>query len=537
MCGIWSYINLLKKNILNYNELFNNFMNLKNRGPDMSSFQIINNIIIGFHRLAILELSFNGNQPFYINECNKNIIFICNGEIYNYLDLIEEFKLNIFNNSDCLTIPKLYLQSKNINDFFNLFKNKIIGEYAFILYEFDNNNNLINLIIGRDQIGVRPLYINNINFFSSDICLSSEIKGLNYYNNDIKEFEPGTILNIKFNNNIIIKLETFNFKTVYNIIEIVNTEQYFLDKIKNAVINSVNRRLIADKPIAFLLSGGIDSSIIASIASSLGADINTFCCGMEGGTDFKYADDVAKCINSAHSEYVFTANEALESIKNVIYTTETWDTTTIRASVGQYLISKYISETTNFKVILVGEGSDEICSSYLFNYLAPNGIELHNAAIDYVKNIHIYDGRRADRCASSWGIETRIPFLDPEFIAAYWELPSEWRLPQYKGIEKWYLRKAFECYLPNNVVWRKKEAFSDAISSIDNSWYKIIQNYVEDYNNKEPTAEAAFYKDIFIDFFGEKRINILQNYWQPKWTNKGNNYIDPSARTLDIYNK
>jgi asparagine synthase (glutamine-hydrolysing) len=547
MCGIWSYIDLIN-NKIEYNKvltLFNNFYELNHRGPNLSDFKLINNVAIGFHRLAILDISFNSNQPFFLKKNNNTIIFLCNGEIYNYSDLIKKYNLDINNNSDCLTIPKLYLLSNSIEEFKSLFINEIKGEFAFILFEYDEKLELKQMIIGRDQIGVRPLYSNNIDLTSKSILLSSEIKGMKFYNENVKEFEPGTILNINFNNNIIDNIKSYNFKTVYNIIEINENDEYYLEKIRNAVINSVKRRLISDKPISFLLSGGVDSSIIAAVSSKLldNTNINTFCCGMNNGTDLKYAKMVSNFIKSNHTEVIFTSEEALNTIEDVIYTTETWDTTTIRASVGQYLVSKYISTKTDFKVVLVGEGPDEVCSSYLFNYYAPNGKELHNIAKEYVKNIHMYDGKRADRCISKWSLEARIPFLDPEFINIYWSLPSEWRHPKYKGIEKWYLRKAFEGYLPDEVLWRKKEAFSDAISSKDNSWFNIIQTHIKSLvdleSNLGPTLEASYYKKIFINFYENKRINIIPNYWQPplKWLNKEKDlYIDPSARILDIYN-
>lgn len=547
MCGIWAYIDLINNKIeyTSVLRLFHGFYDLNHRGPNLSDFKLINNVALGFHRLAILDISFNSNQPFILTKNEKTIIFICNGEIYNYNDLINKYNLDITNNSDCLTIPKLYLQSNSIEEFTSLFINEIKGEFAFILFEYDKNLELKKMIIGRDQIGVRPLYCNDINLESKSILLSSEVKGMKFYDDNVQEFQPGTILNINFNNNIIENIKSYNFKTVYDIIETNESEEFYLEKIRNAVINSVKRRLISDKPISFLLSGGVDSSIIAAVSSKLlsNTNINTFCCGMANGTDLKYAKLVSDFIKSNHTEVIFTSDEALNTIHDVVYTTETWDTTTIRASVGQYLVSKYISTNTDFKVVLVGEGPDEVCSSYLFNYYAPNGKELHDVAKEYVEKIHMYDGKRADRCISKWGLEARVPFLDPEFINTYWSLPSEWRHPKYKGIEKWYLRKAFEGYLPDEVLWRKKEAFSDAISSKDNSWFNIIQSHVElleDIDtNLGPTLEASYYKKIFINFYENKRLNIIPHYWQPPliWLNKDkDSYIDPSARVLDIYN-
>lgn len=540
MCGIWAYIDLLKKNIYNYDILFNNFIKIKHRGPEFSSFQIYNNIYIGFHRLSIMEPSFLSNQPYILkNNANNNcIIFICNGEIYNYTELIKKYDLPINSNSDCLTLPYLYMYNfKNFND---IIKYEIKGEYAFVLFEFNSDQKLLNIIAYRDHIGIRPLYYYND---SNDILFSSEIKSMNFINKTVKEFPPGNILKISVNDQNNYDLNFTNLNYIYDIKPIYNqNEEFYLNKIKDALINSIKRRLISDKPIGFLLSGGVDSSLVASISSSLlNKKINTFCCGMENGTDFYYAEKVAEHINSNHSQVLFTAEEGLNAIDNVIYTIESWDTTTIRASVGQYLVSQYIGLNTDYKVLLVGEGPDEICSSYLFNYYAPSSEELHNTALEYVKNIHLYDGRRADRCISKWGLEARIPFLDPEFIYAYWSLPSEWRHPNYKGIEKWWLRKAFENsnYLPNEILWRKKEAFSDGISEKNNSWFQIIQDFIKTKNiinnNNSPTIEAAYYKEIFINYFKEHNINIISSYWQPKWTNN-ETYIDPSARILPIYN-
>jgi asparagine synthase (glutamine-hydrolysing) len=312
-----------------------------------------------------------------------------------------------------------------------------------------------------------------------------------------------------------------------------------LKNIKISVINSITRRLDSDQPMAFLLSGGVDSSLVASIASKvMNKKIRTFCCGMNHGSDLKYAKMVADHIGSDHTEVIFSPEEGLQAINDVIYTTETWDTTTIRASVGQYLVSKYISQNTDAKVLFVGEGPDEVCSSYLFNYYAPDPEQIHSTAIEYVNKIHYFDVKRSDRCIARWGLEARVALLDPEFIEAYWKIPSKERHPLTKGIEKWWLRQAFEYdnLLPKEVLWRKKEAFSDGVSGTDKSWFQIIQEYIQEKYNM---TEKEYYKHKFIEFFGEKRLNIIPHYWQPKWNKDGtvvSNYVDPSARTLDIYN-
>jgi asparagine synthase (glutamine-hydrolysing) len=333
------------------------------------------------------------------------------------------------------------------------------------------------------------------------------------------------------------------FDWIYNVLSTYKTEQQYLSDVKQSVTNSVTRRLNSDAPIGFLLSGGVDSSLVCSIASSIigNTNVRTFCCGMEGGSDLIYARRVAEFLGTEHTEVLFTAEEALQAINDVIHTVETWDTTTIRASVGQYLVSKFISNYTNIKVLLVGEGPDEVCSSYLFNWYAPSPEQLHNSSLEYVKDIHKFDVKRVDRCVSSFGIEARVPYLDPEFIRAYWEIPPNERLPQSRGIEKWWLRKSFDNdngpkMLPPEVLWRKKEAFSDGISPTDKSWFHTIRNYIkENYN----MSEEEYYIHTFVELFGKTRLSIIDKYWQPKWDKNGNEntrYVDPSARNLDVYN-
>jgi len=487
MCGIWAFINL-SKTLPNYNKLYNDFMSIQHRGPDLSSFQTIKNLTVGFHRLAIMDPNFHANQPYIIEDKHnsRTIVFVCNGEIYNFKELIEKHHLDIHNNSDCMTIPKLYIKY-SYDKFQQLFNNDIIGEFAFLLFDFDKFQKLTNVVVGRDMIGIRPLYysdisvtksLNNIKlsyysniisgtsqtyYNNNSLAFSSEIKGLDFYDGNVKEFDPGYLYNIKIDDfSKLTSIDKYCFnKELYNTSFTYCSEEGYLNNVKTAVINSVKRRLDADKPIAFLLSGGVDSSLVASISSKLlGTQIKTYCCGMNEGTDLLYARKVAEHIGSNHTEVFFTPEEGLQAIRDVIRTTETWDTTTVRASVGQYLVCKHIGTKTDAKVVLVGEGPDEVCSSYLFNYYAPldnDCAELHQVAKEYVEKIHMFDGRRADRCISRWGLEGRVALLDPEFIEAYWQIPSQHRHPTYNGVEKWWLRKAFDNtdILPNEVLWRK----------------------------------------------------------------------------------
>ena len=554
MCGIYAFIELLK-NSSDRRKMFADFMSIKHRGPDMSSFQTIKNVSVGFHRLAIMDPTFHANQPYILEDGERTIIFVCNGEIYNFKELIAEYNLPIHNNSDCMTIPQLYIKLVNekndMTQFTELFSRKIKGEFAFVLFEFDKFQDLKNIVAGRDQIGVRPMYYHCPTEKSNGIIFCSEIKGMLTFKDRVQEFEPGNIINMQFDSlGKLSNVFKHDFKTVYNIIppsskHVLYTneiEQLLLKRVRDAFINSVKRRLTADRPIAFLLSGGVDSSLVVGIANQiLKQPLRTFCCGMANGTDLRYARMVADHIKSNHTEVYFTEKEGLDSLEDVNYTIESWDTTTNRASVGQYAVCKHIGTKTDIKVVLVGEGPDEVCSSYLFNYYAPNGEELHLAAKDYVANIHQTDGRRADRCISRWGLEGRIPGLDPEFIEAYWSIPSEWRHPKYKGIEKWWLRKAFDGFniIPDEVLWRKKEAFSDGVSGKERSWFQMIQEHVQSKvsvkDSDTPTIEAQYFKNLFIETFGRYRLDVLSGYWQPRWINKDGSYVDPSARTLTVY--
>ena len=555
MCAIFAYIKLLKYKNVDNSKLFQDFWNLKPRGPDNSYLENYGDVWIGFHRLAILDTSFKSNQPFVFQEKERTVIFICNGEIYNFRELIEKYDLPINTNSDCMTIPELYLKytrnEGNVKDFFDLFQNNIKGEFAFVMFEFDRLKNLKKIFASRDQIGIRPLYTNTT--ITDELIFSSEVKGTNSYDGEISEFPPGCITLYNFDDfGKQVDKTIYTFKNVYVQDNFTSSEEYHLQSVKNAVINSVKRRLDSDRPLAFLLSGGVDSSLVASISAKLlGYPIRTFCCGMNEGTDLIYARKVAEHIRSNHTEVLFTPQDGLDAIRDVIWKTETWDTTTVRASVGQYIVSKYIGTKTDAKVVLVGEGPDEVCSSYLFNWYAPSGKALHQTALEYVENIHYFDSRRGDRCLSGWGLEGRVPLLDPEFIEAYWNIPAEMRMPQYKGIEKWWLRKAFDGtdLLPNEVLYRTKEAFSDGVSSKEKSWFQIIQEYVESlvsdkdlenaaniYPHCTPqTKEAFYYRRVFCEFFGENRQTIIPHYWQPKWNADGEEvteYVDPSARTL-----
>jgi asparagine synthase (glutamine-hydrolysing) len=549
-----------------------NFQQLANRGPDYSSFQVYPGATVGFHRLSIVNSSFYGNQPFVMEDGDSTFVFVCNGEIYNWLALSDKYGLSC--NNDCMVIPLLYIQQQGR---FEEVIGELKGEFAFVLLEFVNptlpNGNkkgafLKTVIAARDQIGVRPLYYSEKEGF-----FTSEIKGTPD-GIQVIEFPPGIMMTFDGNGDTT----RYDFSTVYDVIPKEKMEDQLLTNVYHSVLNSVSRRLNAAKPFAYLLSGGIDSSLVAAIGAERShVPIRTFCCSIkEGtyqigeslpfttgpGTDLLFAREVAKHIRSDHTEVFFTPQEGLDAIPDVIRTIESWDTTTVRASVGQYMVCKWIGQNTDCKVVMVGEGPDEVCSSYLFNWYAPNGEALATSAKDYVRKIHYYDVKRADRCISRWGLEGRVPLLDPEFIEAYWAISGEERMPKTRGIEKWWLREAFSperlsrgepfAYLgllPESVRLRKKEAFSDGVSNTK-SWYQMIQDFVETKVTVEElqnaallfpyytptTKEAYYYRSIFESLF-PGREQIIPGFWQPKWSADGEvkEYIDPSARVLGVY--
>lgn len=577
MCGIWAFLesttkhNKKKEDGLEEKQvesLVQDFFQLKHRGPDYSRFDTIGPLQFGFHRLSIVDTSFFANQPFKREDDLRTVYLLCNGEIYNYRELIEKWDLDTTIDSDCEILIDYYYKSidKSINTQYHLplsswVDTEVKGEFAFILIEFDKLKNVSKIIACRDRIGIRPLYVSTLESIRNGhgLLLTSEIKGALSYSGDIEEFTPGSMKTYTVDLCGTIRCESDQrFSSLKMSTYDISQDDRFVH-LRNVIVESVKRRLSADRPLAFLTSGGIDSSLVTAISAKLlGKPIRTFCCGItEGGVpvgrDLEYAREVAEWIGSEHTEVLFTKEEALAAIPDVIRTVESWDTTTIRASVGQYLVCKWIGQHTDCRVVLVGEGPDEVCSSYLFNWYAPSPEALHQSAEDYVKNIHLYDARRADRCIARWGLEARVPFLDPEFIRAYWEIPAKERMPKTHGIEKWFLREAFKDteILPERVRMRMKDAFSDSISG-QVSWTQIIQEWVadkvsdEEMEKKEETypwctpqtKEAYYYRKLFCEIHGKQRQTILPGYWQPRWNSDGievNGYVDPSARTLSVY--
>lgn len=524
MCGIYFYQGSARKE-----ELKNQSAKIQYRGPDSSNTIVNLENFFSFHRLAINGLSDKGNQPFTKGE----LTMVCNGEIYNHKELETKYKILNKTGSDCEVVLEMF-------DMFGIEKTvkQLDGVFMFVIHDSKNNRTYA----ARDAFGVRP------GFLGTGFCefgISSEAKTLlKTFPGNVKPFLPGTWWDSK---------QPLKFNKWYDrsYTKLNKEDSYFFETTKNSLVNAVRKRLLSEREIGCLLSGGLDSSLIASLVRrESGKKIKTFSVGMPGSIDLEYAEKVAKFIDSDHHSVEISAEDFLNAIEEVIYKIESYDTTTVRASVGNFLISKYISENTDVKVVFNGDGSDEVCSGYIYGRNAPTPNDLYKDSERLLKEIYLYDVLRSDRSISSNGLEPRTPFLDKEFVNSYMSIPGENRVFDGKNrIEKYILRKSFEPenLLPNEVLWRKKCAFSDGVSDIKKSWHKIIQGHVDakisdkefkKYNDAyihcQPfLKESFYYRKVFEDFFGKESENLIPSFWMPKWTN----VQDPSAREIPGYNE
>jgi len=497
------------------------------------------NFILGFHRLAINGLNNNSNQPL----CFEDIILICNGEIFNYKELYKKHNLNANTDSDCEVIIHLYLLY-GIDYTLSLLN----GEYAFILIDKKENK----MFAIRDPFGIRPMYYlkNSVN---NSFYFASELKQLQNFNSKdkIEQFIPGTFSVFNYNN----ELNVWNFvnNNLYyntNIQEIKenNSENYY----KNIALmleESVKKRtMTTHRPVACLLSGGLDSSLIAALVKKqyIGT-LETYSIGLEGSEDLKYAQKVADHIGSKHTNIIVSEDDFFNAIPNVIDDIESYDTTTVRASVGNWLIGKYIKEHSEAKVIFNGDGADELMGGYLYFNKAPNCYEFDRECKRLLKDIYLYDVLRSDKSISSHGLEPRTPFLDVEFVQCYLSIPCELRFHMnLNKCEKFLIResinKYFQNLLPDEILWRKKEAFSDGVSSKSRSWFEIAQEKIDNLNfkssikniythNKPQTTEQLYYRYLF-ELNYKNTGYIVPYFWMPKYIESH----DASARTLSIYN-
>ncbi len=512
MCGIFLHLSEDTIDVENVRKYGNK---MSHRGPDSTVEKVLNvdkNIYFLFHRLAINGLNELGNQPMYID----NKILMCNGEIYNYKELAEKYNFTLTTGSDCEIIIHLS-KILPINEYIHL----LDGVFSFVLY--DKNSKCLN--IGHDPLGVRPLYWSkgNNNDDCRRITLSSEMKSIYGLNENIEFYPPGSFSMYYLNTN---KLHTYSYYDfIYD--RITSNEEDILTTIKSKLTQAVKKRLLGERPIGCLLSGGLDSSVITSIVCKFiePSKVKTFAIGLEGSPDLIASEKVAKYLGTDHTSVVISEEDMFDCIEETIYQIESRDTTTIRASVPMYLLSKYISKNTNIKVILSGEGSDEASGSYLYFHKAPTTNAFQEETIRLLKDVRMFDVLRADKTTAGNGLELRVPFFDKEFLNYYMAINPELKTVR-NGMEKYLLRKSFEGELPEELLWRRKDGFSDGVSKNERPWYEII-----DEKSKQNGYEGE--KDLYSTLFKkhyEKSYDIIPYEWMPKWVDceSGN----PSGRLI-----
>ena len=506
MCGIVCSFNIkqpaqdLRPQVLKMSK------KIRHRGPDWSGIFSNEKAILAHERLSIVDPE-SGKQPLFSKD--GKLVLAVNGEIYNHQEIRKQFegKYEFLTKSDCEVILALY-REKGAD-----FLEDLNGIFAFALYDIENDI----FLIGRDHIGIIPLYQGWDK--EGTYYVASELKALEGYCSEIEEFLPGQFYYSPDGKPTQWYLrEWMSYETVKN-----NTSD--IDELRVALEAAVERQLMTDVPYGVLLSGGLDSSIISAIAKKYASkriesgnvqdawwpQLHSFAVGLVGSPDLAAARKVADHIGTIHHEINFTVQEGLDAVRDVIYHVETYDVTTIRASTPMYLLARVI-KSMGVKMVLSGEGADEIFGGYLYFHKAPNAEEFHKETVRKLDKLHLYDCLRANKSLASWGVEGRVPFLDKEFMDVAMRLNPKDKMAGNGKMEKWILRKAFEDYLPESVTWRQKEQFSDGVGY---NWIDTLREMtsqlvtdeqMEKVNETFPVnppmnKEEYYYRTIFTDFF------------------------------------
>ena len=503
-----------------------NFYKTKSRGPDDSRIVEVKGGLLGFHRLSIMGLHDEGMQPFSLNGC----LAVCNGELYGFKaerDRLTEKGYTFKSESDCEIILPMYFEY-GVDMFSHL-----DAEYALIIYDARSGE----FIAARDPIGIRPLYYGYDS--KGTIIFASEPKNLVGLAKKIMPFPPGHYYK---GGKFIPYCEIWKTDSIRK-----DDVETACVRIREKLIAGVEKRLVSDAKVGFLLSGGLDSSLVCAIAAKESKiPIKTFAIGMsEDAIDLKYAKQVADFIGAEHTEVYMTPEEVISSLEKVIELLGTYDITTIRASMGMYLVCKAIHENTDIRVLLTGEISDELFG-YKYTDFAPNADEFQKESEKRVRELHMYDVLRADRCISVNSLEARVPFGDLDFVKYVMSLDPEIKINKYnKG--KYLLRHAFEGlgYLPDSILWREKAAFSDAVG---HSMVDYLKEYAETkysdtefkekckkYTHATPfTKESLLYREVFEKYY-PNQSEMIVDFWMPNKSWEGCNVNDPSARVLSNY--
>ena len=520
MCSIIGYCG----SVLSRERFREAFDKTKSRGPDDTRIVPAGDGLLGFHRLAIMGLHPEGMQPF---ELNGNIV-VCNGEIYGYEKLKKELEgeYTFHSGSDCEVLLPMY--EKYGTDMFSM----LDAEFACILYDARKNT----FLAARDPIGIRPLYYGFDK--AGTILFASEPKSLMGLVKKILPFPPGCYY------------EDGAFHCYRDIAAVKSVCTDDLEtvcrNIHDKLVAGIDKRLVADAKVGFLLSGGLDSSLVCAIAARRSTKpIRTFAIGMSGDAiDLKYAREVADFIGADHTEVIISREDVLAALEPVVHLLGTFDITTIRASIGMYLVCKYIHENTDIRVLLTGEISDELFG-YKYTDFAPSPEAFQEEAQKRIRQLHMYDVLRADRCISVNSLEARVPFGDLDFVEYVMAIDPRLKVNTY-GKGKYLLRHAFEGdYLPQDILWREKAAFSDAVGhSMVNYLKEYAESYYSDeafrvlsqkYSHARPfTKESLLYRELFEKYY-PGQAEMIVDFWMPNKEWEGCNVNDPSARVLSNY--
>lgn len=500
------------------------FQQTVSRGPDDTRMIDTGNGLLGFHRLAIMGLHPEGMQPF----CLDNSYVVCNGEIYGFEKLREELsvKYTFQSDSDCEILLPLY-KEYGVSMFAML-----DAEYAMILYDAETEE----YIAARDPIGIRPLYYGYDE--SGTIIFASEAKNLVGLTAKIMPFPPGHYYR---------QGKFICYCDIANVEEVLPDDlETVCQNIREKLVCGVEKRLVADAKVGFLLSGGLDSSLVCAIAAKKSkTPIRTFAIGMsEDAIDLKYAKQVADFIGSEHTEVIICKEDVIGALETVVHLLGTFDITTIRASIGMYLVCKWIHEHTDVRVLLTGEVSDELFG-YKYTDFAPSAEAFQEEAGKRVRELHMYDVLRADRCISVNSLEARVPFGDLDFVKYVMAIDPEMKRNKY-GKGKYLLRHAFEGdYLPQDILYREKAAFSDAVGHSMVDYLKAYADscYTEEqyeqkrrnYTHAQPfTRESLLYRELFEKYYPDQS-QMIADFWMPNKDWEGCDVNDPSARVLSNY--
>lgn len=517
MCGIYfSFINSPDDRVRCHEE----GILCAHRGPDETTSYSDDKIFMLFHRLSINGIS-HGRQPFE----HEDIVYMCNGEIYNYQELATEYGITLTTGSDCEIIGHLYYKIGNMQTVAKL----LDGYFCIVIYDKKKDK----LYVIRDRYGVITLYYgmnagNYVSFSSELKCLSSA--------ETVEHFPPGHLLAVTAESSVLTRL----YSELYDVVPRIEASKdipYITNQIFTLLYSAVKKRLNSTEvEFGCFLSGGLDSSIICSLAKLISKrPVHTFAIGFENSIDLKHARMVAEYLGTFHHEYIITESEALGAISETIKAIETYDTTTVRASTMLYLLSKYIKRDFPWiKYMLCGEMADELSGSYCYFVNAKSPKEFQDECLRLLEDLYMYDLLRGNKAVSANQLELRVPFSDQAFINMYMSIDPALKMWGNGVPEKDLLRRAFVGYLPDEILNRRKEAFSDGVSCKERSWYTVINEHVDkimaavDFTHSSylapELAETKYYRSIFEIYF-PKREKICKYYWKQRWGNSN----DPSA--------